>query len=193
MRMRARTLCGYSAGIRQDSELLLASNCRRAAGANPRWRAPETRSSDKPPAAIVRKSASCSLAFKNKSSSLHSILLHPTKKPSRYTCISTFYSLDRSSYLIARQHGRQRQEWRQGRRRLGKDNPRRYATQRAHFSDAEHPEPTIHSLARDRKKNEALAARIFGKDRRSSTPASKSSLAGSLASRAGVKKVRLPD
>ncbi|EAQ88952.1 hypothetical protein CHGG_05571 [Chaetomium globosum CBS 148.51] len=48
-------------------------------------------------------------------------------------------------------------------------------------------EKIIHE-ARDRKKNEALAARIFGKDRRSSTPASKSSLAGSLASRAGVKK-----
>jgi hypothetical protein len=47
--------------------------------------------------------------------------------------------------------------------------------------------------ARDRKKNEALAAKIFGKDRRSSTPASKPSLTGSLASRAGVKKVRLPD
>ncbi|KAL2264033.1 hypothetical protein VTK26DRAFT_3337 [Humicola hyalothermophila] len=45
--------------------------------------------------------------------------------------------------------------------------------------------------ARDRKKNEALAAKIFGKDRRSSTPASSSksaSGAGSLASRAGVKK-----
>ncbi|KAH6841136.1 hypothetical protein B0I37DRAFT_232183 [Chaetomium sp. MPI-CAGE-AT-0009] len=48
-------------------------------------------------------------------------------------------------------------------------------------------EKIIHE-ARDRKKNEALAAKIFGKDRRSSTPASKSSLAGSLASRAGVKK-----
>ncbi|KAK1750653.1 hypothetical protein QBC47DRAFT_393163 [Echria macrotheca] len=45
--------------------------------------------------------------------------------------------------------------------------------------------------ARDRKKNEALAKRIFGQDRRSSTPtnvASSSPGAGSLASRAGVKK-----
>lgn len=48
-------------------------------------------------------------------------------------------------------------------------------------------EKIIHE-ARDRKKNEALAAKIFGKDRRSSTPASKPSLTGSLASRAGVKK-----
>ncbi|KAK0723052.1 hypothetical protein B0T26DRAFT_674669 [Lasiosphaeria miniovina] len=40
---------------------------------------------------------------------------------------------------------------------------------------------------RDRKKNEALAARIFGKDRRASTPLSGPS---SLASRAGVKKHR---
>ncbi|KAK4465741.1 hypothetical protein QBC42DRAFT_260854 [Cladorrhinum samala] len=49
--------------------------------------------------------------------------------------------------------------------------------------------------ARGRKKNEALAARIFNKDRRSSTPASSSNTklsgAGSLASRAGVKKSRL--
>ncbi|KAK4250577.1 hypothetical protein C7999DRAFT_38417 [Corynascus novoguineensis] len=44
--------------------------------------------------------------------------------------------------------------------------------------------------ARDRKKNEALAARIFGKDRRSSTPTSRASPAGSLASRAGVRKQR---
>lgn len=51
-------------------------------------------------------------------------------------------------------------------------------------------EKIIHA-SRDRKKNEALAARIFNKDRRSSTPVSignKASGAGSLASRAGVKK-----
>ena len=48
----------------------------------------------------------------------------------------------------------------------------------------------MHPAARDRKKNEVLAAKIFGKDRRSSTPASKPATgAGSLASRAGVKKV----
>lgn len=45
-------------------------------------------------------------------------------------------------------------------------------------------------LARDRKKNEALAAKIFGRDRRSSTPQQKApSLGGSLAGRVGVKKV----
>ncbi|KAK4242474.1 hypothetical protein C8A03DRAFT_11394 [Achaetomium macrosporum] len=46
--------------------------------------------------------------------------------------------------------------------------------------------------ARDRKKNEALAAKIFGKGRRASTPVSKPApaAAGSLASRAGVKKQR---
>ncbi|GAB1320818.1 RRM domain-containing protein [Madurella fahalii] len=47
---------------------------------------------------------------------------------------------------------------------------------------------------RDRKKNEALAAKIFSKDRRSSTPVSNSKSAaspfGTLASRAGVKKQR---
>ncbi|OIW33715.1 hypothetical protein CONLIGDRAFT_711576 [Coniochaeta ligniaria NRRL 30616] len=43
--------------------------------------------------------------------------------------------------------------------------------------------------ARDRKKNEALAARIFGKDnRRSSLPPKAPALGGSLAGRAGVKK-----
>ncbi|KAJ4292145.1 hypothetical protein N0V88_005773 [Collariella sp. IMI 366227] len=49
-------------------------------------------------------------------------------------------------------------------------------------------EKMIHE-ARDRKKNEALAAKIFG---RSSTPTSKQAptAAGSLASRAGVKKQR---
>ncbi|KAK3333362.1 hypothetical protein B0T19DRAFT_440126 [Cercophora scortea] len=43
---------------------------------------------------------------------------------------------------------------------------------------------------RDRKKNEALAARIFSRDRRSSTPTSKATGGGpgSLASRAGVTK-----
>ncbi|KAK3692130.1 hypothetical protein B0T22DRAFT_4909 [Podospora appendiculata] len=43
---------------------------------------------------------------------------------------------------------------------------------------------------RDRKKNEALAARIFSRDRRSSTPSSKAigGGPGSLASRAGVTK-----
>ncbi|KAK4447024.1 hypothetical protein QBC34DRAFT_142055 [Podospora aff. communis PSN243] len=42
---------------------------------------------------------------------------------------------------------------------------------------------------RDRKKNEALAARIFGKDRRSSAPfKAPASPAGPLSSRAGVKK-----
>ncbi|KAK3357193.1 hypothetical protein B0T25DRAFT_150114 [Lasiosphaeria hispida] len=43
---------------------------------------------------------------------------------------------------------------------------------------------------RDRKKNEALAARIFSKDRRSSAPfkASGTASSGPLASRAGVKK-----
>ncbi|KAK4217325.1 hypothetical protein QBC37DRAFT_370030 [Rhypophila decipiens] len=41
--------------------------------------------------------------------------------------------------------------------------------------------------SRDRKKNEALAAKIFGKDRRSSTPTSKG-LGGSMASRAGITK-----
>ncbi|KAH8895103.1 hypothetical protein GQ53DRAFT_820739 [Thozetella sp. PMI_491] len=40
---------------------------------------------------------------------------------------------------------------------------------------------------RDRKKNEALAARIFNKDRRSSAPI-KPTAGGTLASRAGVKK-----
>ncbi|KAG7290236.1 hypothetical protein NEMBOFW57_000234 [Staphylotrichum longicolle] len=55
-------------------------------------------------------------------------------------------------------------------------------------------EKMIHE-ARDRKKNEDLAARIFGKDRRSNTPTSKpnpkpATGAGSLASRAGVKKQR---
>ncbi|KAL2155838.1 hypothetical protein VTH82DRAFT_580 [Thermothelomyces myriococcoides] len=50
-------------------------------------------------------------------------------------------------------------------------------------------EKMIHE-ARDRKKNEELAAKIFGKGRRSSTPASKPTAAGSLASRAGVKKPR---
>ncbi|KAI9904531.1 hypothetical protein N3K66_001060 [Trichothecium roseum] len=47
--------------------------------------------------------------------------------------------------------------------------------------------------ARERKKNEALASRIFSKDRRKSAPSKlKSSLAtgGSLASRVGVKKQR---
>ncbi|KAK4043276.1 hypothetical protein C8A01DRAFT_13178 [Parachaetomium inaequale] len=48
-------------------------------------------------------------------------------------------------------------------------------------------EKMIHD-ARDRKKNEALAAKIFSRDRRSSPAASKTSAAGSLASRAGVKK-----
>ncbi|KAH8909945.1 hypothetical protein BR93DRAFT_976141 [Coniochaeta sp. PMI_546] len=42
--------------------------------------------------------------------------------------------------------------------------------------------------ARDRKKNEALAARIFGKDRRSSAPPKAPALGGSLAGRVGVKK-----
>ncbi|KAL2159593.1 hypothetical protein VTH06DRAFT_2162 [Thermothelomyces fergusii] len=50
-------------------------------------------------------------------------------------------------------------------------------------------ERMIHE-ARDRRKNEELAAKIFGKGRRSSTPASKATAAGSLASRAGVKKQR---
>jgi hypothetical protein len=51
---------------------------------------------------------------------------------------------------------------------------------------------TNHPTGRDRKKNEALAARIFGKDHRSSAPSSPKPVpgAGSLASRAGVKKVR---
>ncbi|KAL2020347.1 hypothetical protein VTK56DRAFT_8476 [Thermocarpiscus australiensis] len=44
--------------------------------------------------------------------------------------------------------------------------------------------------ARDRKRNEALAAKIFGKDRRASTPTKTAPGAGSLASRAGVKKQR---
>ncbi|KAK4114998.1 hypothetical protein N656DRAFT_696787, partial [Canariomyces notabilis] len=46
--------------------------------------------------------------------------------------------------------------------------------------------------ARDRKKNEALAAKIFSKDRRASTPVAKSasSASGTLASRAGVQKHR---
>jgi hypothetical protein len=43
--------------------------------------------------------------------------------------------------------------------------------------------------ARDRKKNESLAAKIFGKDRRTSAPPTKPALGGSLASRVGVKKV----
>ncbi|KAK4153691.1 hypothetical protein C8A00DRAFT_15122 [Chaetomidium leptoderma] len=51
-------------------------------------------------------------------------------------------------------------------------------------------EKMIHE-ARDRKKNEALAARIFNRDRRASTPASKLAPgSGSLASRAGVTKLR---
>ncbi|KAL2172219.1 hypothetical protein VTG60DRAFT_7063 [Thermothelomyces hinnuleus] len=50
-------------------------------------------------------------------------------------------------------------------------------------------ERMIHE-ARDRRKSEELAAKIFGKGRRSSTPASKATAAGSLASRAGVKKQR---
>ncbi|KAB5570761.1 hypothetical protein GE09DRAFT_1104632 [Coniochaeta sp. 2T2.1] len=55
-----------------------------------------------------------------------------------------------------------------------------------HASDFE---KIIHE-ARDRKKNEALAARIFGKDRRSSAPLQKPkpALGGSLAARVGVKK-----
>ncbi|KAH6624456.1 hypothetical protein B0J18DRAFT_178585 [Chaetomium sp. MPI-SDFR-AT-0129] len=53
-------------------------------------------------------------------------------------------------------------------------------------------EKMIHD-ARDRKKNEALAAKIFNKDRPSpasnkSSPSPAGSLSGSLASRAGVKK-----
>ncbi|KAK5653125.1 hypothetical protein OQA88_9224 [Cercophora sp. LCS_1] len=50
-------------------------------------------------------------------------------------------------------------------------------------------EKIIHD-ARDRKKNEALAARIFSKDRRSSLPPKgpASNTGGSLASRSGVKK-----
>ena len=46
--------------------------------------------------------------------------------------------------------------------------------------------------ARDRKKNEALAARIFGKDRRSSAPFKTTPPPSSLASRAGVNKARRP-
>ena len=50
---------------------------------------------------------------------------------------------------------------------------------------------------RDRKKNEALAARIFSKDRRSSAPShlqpSSQSTGGSLASRAGVQKNTKPN
>ncbi|KAB5557970.1 hypothetical protein GE09DRAFT_1117316 [Coniochaeta sp. 2T2.1] len=55
-----------------------------------------------------------------------------------------------------------------------------------HASDFE---KIIHE-ARDRKKNEALAARIFGTDRRSSAPHQKPkpALGGSLAARVGVKK-----
>lgn len=45
-------------------------------------------------------------------------------------------------------------------------------------------------LDRDRKKNEALAAKIFNRDRRASSgPTTTARLGGSLASRAGVKKV----
>lgn len=45
----------------------------------------------------------------------------------------------------------------------------------------------IINAGRDRKKNEALAAKIFNKDRRASAPL-KPALGGSLASRVGVKK-----
>jgi hypothetical protein len=57
-------------------------------------------------------------------------------------------------------------------------------------SDVAWPRTDQSHLARDRKKNEALAAKIFRKDRRSSTPQQKSpSLGGSLAGRVGVNKV----
>lgn len=67
----------------------------------------------------------------------------------------------------------------------------RVRTSRGHV-DEEEADTT--SLDRDRKKNEALAARIFNKDRRSSAPMkqpqAQTSSGGSLASRAGIKKVR---
>ncbi|KAJ3474101.1 hypothetical protein NLG97_g9992 [Lecanicillium saksenae] len=47
---------------------------------------------------------------------------------------------------------------------------------------------------RERKKNEALASKIFSKDRRQSAPSKLKAGSGpSLASRVGVRKVRLHD
>ncbi len=54
--------------------------------------------------------------------------------------------------------------------------------------------PVMHT-DRSRKKNEALAAKIFGKDRRASVPIKAGAPApagGKIAARAGVKKVICP-
>ncbi|KAK0637298.1 hypothetical protein B0T17DRAFT_106016 [Bombardia bombarda] len=60
------------------------------------------------------------------------------------------------------------------------------ANAKQHASDFE----KIINAGRDRKKNETLAAKIFNRDRRSSTPQRGPAPGGSLASRAGVTKQR---